>query len=1516
MNKKILSIVLIFAMIFSLIPQLSNNFDSYADTSKEIRVRVEGKDGKLYDTEVEVTDEMTGLDLLKTAIGEENIVGHEDSYGYFIDGIKKDGNVEEGEEGEGYKTSWGIYIEKDGNLESAPVGISSLPLEGVDELLLHIKATTPSWSDLTYIPKVEIKQEGINTELTVKKTVVTYDAEWNSSTSEEKVEQAVLDIEGIKHTTDSEGKVTVQLTPGVHNINVSKEGENYPELIRRSYEYELVNPSAGKEIRVRVEGKDGKLYDTEVEVTDEMTGLDLLKTAIGEENIVGHEDSYGYFIDGIKKDGNVEEGEEGEGYKTSWGIYIEKDGNLESAPVGISSLPLEGVDELLLHIKATTPSWSDLTYIPKVEIKQEGINTELTVKKTVVTYDAEWNSSTSEEKVEQAVLDIEGIKHTTDSEGKVTVQLTPGVHNINVSKEGENYPELVRRDFSVDIGVIVKEIQIESQSQNLEVGDIVTLSARVVDNNGYEYTDDKVKWYSSNSQIAEVDLNTGVVTAHKKGNVTITAKLQSDESITKPIELTISEKETRTNEEIINDTINELRNYYQNKNEFTSRQAIGYKHSSNNLSEDILLIKSKYKVVETNEPTDYAKNIIVLLAVGDDPANYNGIDYVTGLISALNTEVQKQSPEPTQIAWSIFALDMTGVNYDTESALKKLIELQADDGSFGNILDYTAMCIMAFQNHKDVEGVIESLNKGISNILANKENIINSDSTNQYTISSVIQGLISVGENPLSDKWTTDDSNTMLNALLKYKEGNTFGNDMATEQAFIALADLYKKESMFTGAKINSDGYDRLFVPDETQEPTDPPEPPVEEGATVNISVKGYRGKSIVRNKEVEIQDGDTVLDILKKVLNEAGKDYKIRNGYVISIDGLAEKDKGVNSGWMYNIDGKTPDEGADSYSLRGGEDIEWFYTDDYTEDSRNTGDLGDEVEDEIDNANNVLDDNKASEKDIVEAVNGVSDQLDDKAKEMRTEKDARELVDDIEDVSRILEKAADRIESNEGAKDIAGQSLNMIELLTEASKKISKDEDKEEIGEIAADSIETTLKLMDKIEEQKEVNKIANDIIKYAGELKKNIGKENSKGLEEKAVSAAQKAIEKSGMLTITKNKLKTEGDKSIAAVSSKEIDAIIKNVTNTAKDMKEKLSENDIKTDKQLETKLAIEIPDAGKEAVETNLPASFMESVKENDIDKVEIKTEVAAFNITPKTFGDKAQGKEISLNAKEVKRSEIPESARNSVPENSPIVDLDAKIGQEKISSFEEPMIISIPYKAEVKKGEKVEVFFLRDDGTIEPMEGEYDPITNMVIFKTSHFSKYFVKKIAEKQIKGFTDLAGYDWAKEAIEVMANKSIISGRKEGIFDPGSSITRAEFATLITKMMGYENSNDAVPFTDVEKTNWYYDAIAKAYKNGLISGRSKDIFDPQGKITRQEMAVIIAKVLEKKGHEKAQIKELDIFKDKEGIAPWAKDKVALSVSKGIISGMGDKIFAPTQNATRAQAAVMLYRLYNIIIQ
>ena len=168
---------------------------------------------------------------------------------------------------------------------------------------------------------------------------------------------------------------------------------------------------------------------------------------------------------------------------------------------------------------------------------------------------------------------------------------------------------------------------------------------------------------------------------------------------------------------------------------------------------------------------------------------------------------------------------------------------------------------------------------------------------------------------------------------------------------------------------------------------------------------------------------------------------------------------------------------------------------------------------------------------------------------------------------------------------------------------------------------------------------------------------------------------------------------------------------------------------------------------------------------------------------------------------------------------------------------------------------------------------------------------------------FSDLSGSEWAKDAIEALSKKNIISGYEDGTFRPGNTITRNEFVTML--MLAFNKTDDTAeyPFTDGDPEAWYAKFVASAYKIGVLSGYADGRFGDGENITRQDMAVMIYRL---SGMERTEPE--GAFADDDQISDYAKDAVYTLSAKGIINGMGENTFEPQSLATRAQAARILH--------
>lgn len=178
---------------------------------------------------------------------------------------------------------------------------------------------------------------------------------------------------------------------------------------------------------------------------------------------------------------------------------------------------------------------------------------------------------------------------------------------------------------------------------------------------------------------------------------------------------------------------------------------------------------------------------------------------------------------------------------------------------------------------------------------------------------------------------------------------------------------------------------------------------------------------------------------------------------------------------------------------------------------------------------------------------------------------------------------------------------------------------------------------------------------------------------------------------------------------------------------------------------------------------------------------------------------------------------------------------------------------------------------------------------------------------------FSDMEDAKWALKHVELLYEKGIINGTGEGLYSPHKNVTRAEMAKMMVNLGGYEIITCEIPFEDVDKNAWYYPYVCTAYKNGIFSGMTENVFGVNRHITRQEQAVVLYRLLGFNNVEMTQ--GSDKFADGEQIGDWALDAVYSLRQKGILSGRGGNLFCPNDPVTRAEAAVFVANTYNHII-
>lgn len=194
------------------------------------------------------------------------------------------------------------------------------------------------------------------------------------------------------------------------------------------------------------------------------------------------------------------------------------------------------------------------------------------------------------------------------------------------------------------------------------------------------------------------------------------------------------------------------------------------------------------------------------------------------------------------------------------------------------------------------------------------------------------------------------------------------------------------------------------------------------------------------------------------------------------------------------------------------------------------------------------------------------------------------------------------------------------------------------------------------------------------------------------------------------------------------------------------------------------------------------------------------------------------------------------------------------------------------------------------------------------------SEELKEEISTEEIT-FVDLDDVPWAKKAIENLAEKGIVVGFGNNEFRPKDKLTRAQFAAILVRAFNIETTTGHSKFDDVKESHWYYEAVMNLANLKIVSGDGTGNFNPNGNITREQMIKLLIEVINIKYPEYLNTKgNLNGFKDSSTISDWAVEYMEKAVGLGLINGFEDSTIRPKEEATRAQAAVIIDRILSLL--
>ena len=174
---------------------------------------------------------------------------------------------------------------------------------------------------------------------------------------------------------------------------------------------------------------------------------------------------------------------------------------------------------------------------------------------------------------------------------------------------------------------------------------------------------------------------------------------------------------------------------------------------------------------------------------------------------------------------------------------------------------------------------------------------------------------------------------------------------------------------------------------------------------------------------------------------------------------------------------------------------------------------------------------------------------------------------------------------------------------------------------------------------------------------------------------------------------------------------------------------------------------------------------------------------------------------------------------------------------------------------------------------------------------------------------FLDVNEGDWFYDAVAYAYENGLMDGVGGNRFAPNSATTRAQLVTILYRMEGQPVVSGDLPFTDVEAGTWYTNAVGWAAQNGIVNGVGDDTFAPGNDLTREQLVTILYRYAESKGYDVSASADLAGYPDGEEIQAYAREAMAWAVAENIIQGMEDDTLKPAGNASRAQIATILMR-------
>ena len=217
----------------------------------------------------------------------------------------------------------------------------------------------------------------------------------------------------------------------------------------------------------------------------------------------------------------------------------------------------------------------------------------------------------------------------------------------------------------------------------------------------------------------------------------------------------------------------------------------------------------------------------------------------------------------------------------------------------------------------------------------------------------------------------------------------------------------------------------------------------------------------------------------------------------------------------------------------------------------------------------------------------------------------------------------------------------------------------------------------------------------------------------------------------------------------------------------------------------------------------------------------------------------------------------------------------------------------------------DVYFVPEAGATTA-KVTYTIYNNKTKIDTGSLTFTVIQQTKSNYFSDVTESSTGKWSANSIDFMSANELVTGTAAKTFSPNQTMTRAMLVTILYRVADKPSvKNVSNPFTDVKAGTYYYDAVLWAYKNNIVTGTSNTTFNPNGAVTREQIAAILYRYA---GSPRVNA-SLKGYSDQNKVSTYATTAMEWAVKNGIITGKSATTLDPTGKGTRAEVAVMLHR-------